>query len=127
MIFYINAELNKNTKIGINCITAKTRDGREVEIDYDEAMWNTENCKFSARLKGIYIDETYANGKLDFFVAQVENLKVQFFVETEEEPEIPELSYISVDIQDYNEVQEIGQGCFLSSDLTPAMLSTQII
>lgn len=64
MILYLQAVTSVPDLI-IDYIEVEKRGGTVVSLNWDESEISRSEWGFSARYKGVYFDEEYANGKLD--------------------------------------------------------------
>lgn len=64
MILYVNAKTSVKDLL-IESIEVKLSDGRNVLLTWDESDISRDEESFSARYKGVYIDDSYANGKIN--------------------------------------------------------------
>ncbi len=86
MILYLTA----NTSIPdlyIDYIEVRLASGEEVSLNWDESDISRSPSGFSARYKGVYFGEEYADGKLE----QLRNMKIVdigIYYESEHDPDI---------------------------------------
>jgi len=64
MILYLSATTNIPDVI-IDYIMVKLKSGEEVSLNWDESDIARDPDGFHARYKGVYFNDTYANGKID--------------------------------------------------------------
>lgn len=64
MILYVNAKTSVKDLL-IESMDVKLSDGRNVLLTWDESDISRDEEGFSARYKGVYIDDSYANGKIN--------------------------------------------------------------
>lgn len=63
MILYVDAKYSKQ-KIAIDFIKARLKNGKTVTLTWDEGIHHYGDKGFvSSRLKGVYFDDEYANGR----------------------------------------------------------------
>lgn len=62
MILYVDAKYPKG-EIAIDFIKAQLRSGKIVTMTWDESAHSFKDSSVSSRLKGVYFDEEYANGR----------------------------------------------------------------
>lgn len=84
----------------IDYIDVLLKDGREVSLNWDESNSKVEDGAFTARYKGVYFDEEYANGQID----ALKGMEVRHIgIYSEEEGRIRN---IQMEFEDGNEVYE---------------------
>ena len=64
MILYLEAKTNIED-VYVEFIETKLNNGQVVSLTWDESCISREGDVFSARYKGVYFDEDYANGNID--------------------------------------------------------------
>lgn len=64
MILYLTAKTESKDVI-IDYIEVRLNNGKEVSLSWDESDITRDDDGFTARYKGIYFDEEYANGKVE--------------------------------------------------------------
>lgn len=64
MILYLDAKTNIKD-ISVEFIDVKLNNGEVVPLSWDESCIDRDDDGFSAKYKGVYFGEEYANGKLD--------------------------------------------------------------
>ena len=67
MRLYLDAETNFANKDGlsIDFIEVQLKNGETISLNWDESDFGIEDGVFSARYKGLYFNEAYANGRLE--------------------------------------------------------------
>ena len=67
MRLYLDVETNFANKDGlsIDYIEVLLKNGETVSLNWDECDFGIEDGMFSARYKGVYFDESYANGRIE--------------------------------------------------------------
>ena len=100
MRLYIAAK-TKDRNATIDCIHAKLVDGREVVLTWDESEYSRRTKGFFAILKGVYIDEEYANGKIEL----LKGMKITdiIFAEDDSNEEVSEEFEFTITITDGEE------------------------
>lgn len=71
----------------IDYIEVRLASGEEVSLNWDESDITRSPTGFSARYKGVYFGEEYANGKLEQ-LRDMEIVDIGVYYETEHEPDI---------------------------------------
>lgn len=85
MILYLNAK-TKSKDVCLDCIHLVQSDGTEAILTWDESTIFRSDEGFSARYKGLYFNEEYANGELNsFFGCKV----AEFVFESDEDTFLP--------------------------------------
>ena len=64
MILYLTAKTESKDVI-IDYIEVRLNNGKQVSLNWDESDIVRDDDGFTARYKGIYFDEEYANGKIE--------------------------------------------------------------
>lgn len=86
MILYLTAKTSI-PDLYIDYIEVRLKAGEEVSLNWDESDISRSPSGFSARYKGVYFNEEYANGKLK----QLHRMKIVdigIYYESEHEPDI---------------------------------------
>jgi len=67
MRLYLDAETNFTNRddLSIDYIEVQLKNGETVSLNWDESDFGIEDGVFSARYKGVYFDEDYANGRIE--------------------------------------------------------------
>ena len=73
MILYLSAK-TKIPDLSIDFIEVILENGREVSLNWDETDIKRENGEITARYKGVYFGEEYANGK----IAELEDFSISY-------------------------------------------------
>lgn len=63
MILYLEACTDCRDLV-IDYIEVRLKSGKTVSLNWDESEYGQENGIFTARYKGVYFDEEYANGRI---------------------------------------------------------------
>lgn len=64
MILYLTAK-TESKDVVIDYIEVRLNNGKQVSLNWDESDIVRDDDGFTARYKGIYFDEEYANGKIE--------------------------------------------------------------
>ncbi len=64
MRLYVTAKTTMRDMV-IDYMDVLLADGREVSLNWDESEFFVEDGVFTARYKGVYFDEEYANGQIN--------------------------------------------------------------
>ena len=73
MILYLSAK-TKIPDLSIDFIEVILENGREISLNWDETDIKRENGEITARYKGVYFGEEYANGK----IAELEDFSISY-------------------------------------------------
>lgn len=96
MILYLDAKTNIKD-VYVEFIEVKLNNGKVVSLNWDESYIDRDNDEFSAKYKGVYFDEEYANGKLDLLKgATIEYVELYY----EKDYENPYFVINSMDFED---------------------------
>lgn len=78
MILYLDAKTNIKD-VYVEFIEVKLNNGKVVSLNWDESYIDRDDDGFSAKYKGVYFDEEYANGKLDLLKgATIESVELYY-------------------------------------------------
>lgn len=86
MVLYLQACTDTPDLI-IDFIEVKLKDGRTVSLNWDESYIDRDSDGFSAKYKGIYFNEEYANGRIDE-LKDMKIVEVELYTETDENPKL---------------------------------------
>lgn len=98
MILYLDAKTSDN-KLYIDFIEVKLTTGETVSLNWDESWISRSQSGFSAKYKGVYFGEEYANGKIDE-LKDMEIVHVELYSHSEEEYPEDDFSILSMTFQD---------------------------
>ena len=88
MTLYLDARTNCSDLM-VDFIEVQLSNGEVVSLNWDESGIDRDNAGFSARYKGLYFDEEYADGRLD----DLREMKIQM-VQVYTELGIPHLFHM---------------------------------
>jgi len=86
MRLYLTAKTSI-TDLFIDYIQVKLKSGEEVSLNWDYSDIERTSSGFSARYKGVYFDEEYANGRIE----ELRNMKITVvgvYYESKQKPDI---------------------------------------
>lgn len=74
MRLYLDAKTNftKEDDLTIDYIVVQLKNGKTVSLNWDESEFGVDGGVFSARYKGVYFGDEYANGRID----ELEGMKI---------------------------------------------------
>ncbi len=111
MIFYIDVKTD-SSDLMFESIEFITEDGTIITSDWDESEILRTDYGFSARYKGVYFDDEYANGKFQ----EIANAKIHNIQAYCEDSKPTHFEIISIDIFD-NEYHSMPLNDIVSFDI----------
>lgn len=105
MRLYLDAKTSVSD-LTIDYIEVELSTGETVSLNWDESEIARENNEFSARYKGVYFDENYANGKLK----ELKGMRITtigYYTEDISATPIDHLTITAMEFEDGNEIYEM--------------------
>ena len=99
MRLYVNAKTNMRD-LTIDYIEVILNSGEQVSLNWDWSDYWRDKSYFSARFKGVYFGEEYANGRVEDLKA-ITILEIGYYTEDKSEEEVT-LEIEKITVEDYN-------------------------
>ena len=104
MRLYINAKTNISD-LNIDYIEVLLQSGEQVSLNWDWSDYCREKGYFTARFKGVYFGEEYANGRIED-LKSITIREIGYYTEGESGEDV-QLEIEKIEVDDYNRVCEL--------------------
>lgn len=98
MIFYITIKHNgkKDDRVIIDSLTLLLKDNSKINIEWESSDWSYEDNQTYCRLKGIFFNDEYANGKLSLMKNNIKGIELEAYSLEDDKEYDAKMTYLEI-------------------------------
>lgn len=98
MIFYatIKHKEKQNKRIIIDTLTLVLKDESRINIEFDSSDWCYEDNQTYCKLKGIFFNDEYANGKLSLMKNNIKEIELEAYSLEDDKGYDAKMTYLEI-------------------------------